>query len=168
MKLTRATPQAIKYACTNYHYSKTVPVNPIGYNVYNGADEWCGVILYGTGAIPNIGRPYNLPQGAILELTRVALNGKQEATSQAVAMSLKRLHKDVHNAGWSYRMPIATRTIWEQFIKRQIGFTKDCRRAILITLSTAERFIVAAIRAVSNTSVNMSTRTSNFSGRKVN
>lgn len=95
MKLTRATQQAVKYACMNYHYSKSVPVNPIGYNVYNGADEWCGVITYGTGAIPNIGRPYNLPQGAILELTRVALNGKQEQTSQAVAMSLKRLHKDV-------------------------------------------------------------------------
>lgn len=95
MRLTRATAAAMKYACTNYHYSGTVPANTIGYNVYNGNDEWCGVIIYGTGAIPNIGRPYNLPQGAVLELTRVALNGKQDATSKAVAMSLKALHKDV-------------------------------------------------------------------------
>lgn len=33
-------------------------------------------------------------QGQALELTRVALNGKQEHTSKAVAMALKDLHKD--------------------------------------------------------------------------
>ena len=95
MRLTKATPQAVKYACLHFHYAKAVPVNTIGYNVYNDAGEWCGVILYGTGATPNIGRPYGIPQGGVLELVRVALNGKQEHTSQAVAMSLKQLHKDV-------------------------------------------------------------------------
>lgn len=95
MRITRATPQAIKYACMNYHYAKAVPVNPIGYNVYNDADEWCGVVLYGTGANNHIGSEYNLPQGGVVELVRVALNGKQEHTSQAVAMSLKQLKKDV-------------------------------------------------------------------------
>lgn len=95
MRLTRATQQAIKYACLHFHYSKAVPANPIGYNVYNDAEEWCGVVLFGTGATPNIGMPYNLPQGGVLELTRVALNGKQGHTSQAVAMALKALHKDV-------------------------------------------------------------------------
>ena len=63
MRLTRATQQAIKFACLHFHYSKAVPANPIGYNVYNDADEWCGVVLFGTGATPNIGMPYNLPQG---------------------------------------------------------------------------------------------------------
>lgn len=95
MKLTRATPQAIKYACLHYHYSKSVPANPIGYNVYNDNDEWCGVVLYAVGATPNIGSPYNIPTGGVLELVRVALNGKQEQTSKAVSMSLKQLKKDV-------------------------------------------------------------------------
>lgn len=95
MRLTKATPQAIKFACTHYHYSHSVPANPIGYNVYNDNDEWCGVILYAVGATPNIGKPYNLPTGGVLELVRVALNGKQEHTSQAVAMSLKFLKIDV-------------------------------------------------------------------------
>lgn len=95
MRLTRATNQAIKFACMHFHYAKAVPVNTIGYNVYNDAGEWCGVILYGTGANNFIGSSYNLPQGAILELVRVALNGKQEQTSQAVSLSLKQLHKDV-------------------------------------------------------------------------
>lgn len=95
MRLTRATPQAIKYACIHYHYSQCVPANPIGYNVYNDNDEWCGVILYAVGATPNIGSPYNIPTGGVLELVRVALNGKQEQTSKAVSMSLKQLKKDV-------------------------------------------------------------------------
>lgn len=95
MRLTRATPKAIRYACLNFHYAKAIPVNTIGYNVYNDSGEWCGVILYGTGATPNIGRPYNLPIGGVLELVRVALNGKQEKTSQAVALSLKQLKADV-------------------------------------------------------------------------
>ncbi len=63
MRLTRATPQAVRYACLNFHYAKSVPVNTIGYNVYNDGDEWCGVVLFGTGATPNIGKPYNLPMG---------------------------------------------------------------------------------------------------------
>ena len=94
MRLTRATLQAIRYACLHFHYAKSVPANPVGYNVYNGNDEWCGVILYAVGATPNIGKQYNVPVGGVLELVRVALNGKQEYTSQAVAMSLKQLKKD--------------------------------------------------------------------------
>ena len=46
------------------------------------------VILYGTGANNRIGNEYNLPQGGIIGW----INGKQEQTSQAVAMSLKQLH----------------------------------------------------------------------------
>lgn len=95
MRLTRATLQAIRFACLHYHYSKSVPANPVGYNVYNDAGEWCGVILYAVGATPNIGTAYNVPTGGVLELVRVALNGKQEHTSQAVSMSLKQLKKDV-------------------------------------------------------------------------
>lgn len=94
MRLTPATHKAISYACRHFHYSKTVPSVSEGYNVYNCNNEWCGVVLFGVGAIPNIGKPYGLVQGQILELTRVALNGKQEHTSQAVAMSLKQLHHD--------------------------------------------------------------------------
>ena len=94
MRLTRATPAAIRYACMHYHYAKAVPSVQYGYNVYNDSEEWCGVICYGSGATPNIGKPYGLKQGEILELVRVALNGKQEKTSQAVSASLRQLHKD--------------------------------------------------------------------------
>jgi len=93
MRLTVATREAIRFACIRFHYARSVPVSTIGFNVYNGAGEWCGVVLYGRGATPNIGSEYGLKTGEALELVRVALNGKQEATSQAVAASLKLLRE---------------------------------------------------------------------------
>lgn len=94
MRLTKATHKAVEYACKHFHYAKAVPVCTIGYNVYNGSDEWCGVVLFGRGANQHIGTDFQTVMGGALELVRVALNGKQECTSQAVAMSLKRLKKD--------------------------------------------------------------------------
>lgn len=94
MTITHATPKATRYACLHFHYAKAVPVGGIHYNIFNADGEWCGVIMYAQGATPNIGNAYGLKQGEICELVRVALNGKQESTSQAVAMSLRQLKKD--------------------------------------------------------------------------
>lgn len=94
MKLTKATPKAIKYACTNFHYSKSVPTIQYAYNVYNDKNEWCGVIVFGGGANNNLAKSFSLRNGEILELERVALNGKQECTSKAVAIALRLLHKE--------------------------------------------------------------------------
>lgn len=93
IELRKSTPKAIRYACLHFHYAKSVPSVQYAYNVYEN-DEWCGVILFGSGATPMIGRPFNLVQGEILELVRVALNGKQNTTSECVATALKQLHKD--------------------------------------------------------------------------
>ncbi len=95
MKLEKASYKAIKYACLNFHYAKSVPVNCFGYSVFNDKDEWCGVIVYGHGSNNNIAKPFGLKIGEVLELVRVALNGKQEFTSKAVAMSLKLIKKDI-------------------------------------------------------------------------
>lgn len=94
MKLTRATKEAIKYACLNFHYAKTIPVCTLGYNVYNDKNEWCGVIVYGRGANNNMSKEFDLANGEALELVRVALNGKQECTSKALAISLRLIKKD--------------------------------------------------------------------------
>lgn len=94
MRITRANTKAINYACKNFHYAKVVPPVLYGYNIYNDKDEWCGVILYGAGSNPSIARIYGKHSGEVLELVRVALNGKQEVTSKAVAMSLRQLKKD--------------------------------------------------------------------------
>lgn len=93
MRLTNASPYAIRYACTHFHYSGSVPSVQYGFNFYNDEGDWCGVICFGGGATPRIGAPYGLPPGEIMELTRVALNGRQTATSQCVAMALQELHR---------------------------------------------------------------------------
>lgn len=96
MKISKATPIAVRYACLHFHYAKAVPVCQYGYNIWNDEEEWCGVIVYGGGATPHIASPYDKWQGQVLELERVALNGKQGhgRTSEAVAMTLKALHRE--------------------------------------------------------------------------
>lgn len=95
MRISIATPKAIRYACMNFHYAKAVPAVQYGFNIFNDDDEWCGVILYGGGANHNISNEFGVCAGEILELVRCALNGKQGHgnTSKAVAMSMKKLHQ---------------------------------------------------------------------------
>jgi hypothetical protein len=97
MRLERASSKAIRYACINFHYAKAVPNVGLAYNVFNSKNEWCGVICYGIGATNNIGSPYGLNQGQIVELVRMALNGKQESTTKAMSISLKLLKNDAPN-----------------------------------------------------------------------
>lgn len=94
MIIKKANAKAISYACKNFHYAKCVPAVSYGYNIYNDSNEWCGVICFGSGATPNLVKQFDLLQGEVYELERVALNGKQEFTSKAVVMALKQLHKD--------------------------------------------------------------------------
>lgn len=94
MRVARANSNAVNYACKKFHYANSVPAVQWAYNVYNAQDEWCGCIVFGGGANNNLAKSFGMNNGEVLELERVALNGKQERTSQAVAMCLKQLHKD--------------------------------------------------------------------------
>lgn len=95
MILKKASYKAIKYACLKFHYAKSVPCNVFGYSVFNEKKEWCGCIVYGAGANNNAGKCYGLRQGQIIELVRMSLNGKQESTSKALAISLRLIKKDL-------------------------------------------------------------------------
>lgn len=92
--LKRATPEAVRYACMNFHYAKAIPSARYAYNVYNANREWCGAIIFGSGATPNIASAVNMKIGEVVELARVALNGKQPCTSECVGAALRQLHKD--------------------------------------------------------------------------
>jgi hypothetical protein len=95
MRLEKASKEAIKYACLRFHYAKAIPgAGRYGYSVFNDQNEWCGVILFGLGTNKHIGTKYGLKQGEIMELVRMALNGKQESTSKALSLSLKLIRKD--------------------------------------------------------------------------
>ena len=93
MNLKLASVNAINYACKKFHYSKRVPILGVSFNIYNKDGDWCGVIMYGYGANKSLADNYNLWNGEVLELTRVALNGKQEYTSKALGLSLRLLKK---------------------------------------------------------------------------
>ena len=95
MILKRASKKAVIYSTNNFHYAKRRPgTSNMGYSVFNDKKEWCGCIIYGHGANPSIGKAYNLVHGQVIELVRMALNGKQESTSKALAISLKLIKKE--------------------------------------------------------------------------
>lgn len=93
MRLEKASQKAIVYACMNFHYAKSVPVNCIGFSVFNDKNEWCGVILYGSGANQYLASEFGLNKGFGVELVRMALNGKQGPTTKCLSISLKLLPK---------------------------------------------------------------------------
>ena len=97
MRLEKASYKAIKYACLKFHYAKAIPNVGLAYNVFNNEEEWCGVICFGIGATNNIGKPYKLSQGQIIELVRMALNGKQESTTKAMSIAIRLVKKDAPN-----------------------------------------------------------------------
>lgn len=93
MRLEKASSKAIKYACLHFHYAKIMPVTSIAFSVFNDKNEWCGVITFGGGASANMGTPYKLKFGQYLELTRMALNGKQESTSKSMSIAIRLIKK---------------------------------------------------------------------------
>ena len=93
MRLQKASSKAIKYACLKFHYAKVMPIVSIAYSVFNNNNEWCGCITFGGGAGAYMGRPFGLYYGQYLELTRMALNGKQESTSKAMSIAIKLIKK---------------------------------------------------------------------------
>lgn len=85
--------RAAVHACTNWHYSRSVPV---GKQVKVGAWEdgrFIGVVMFGRGATPNLGRPYRLTQTEVCELTRVALDTHTVPVTQIVAAALRHLKR---------------------------------------------------------------------------
>lgn len=93
MRLEKASNKAIKYACLNFHYAKTVPTYSIGYSVFEN-NIWCGVVLFGGGASVNMPAKFNLRNGQYLELNRMALNGKQSSTSKVLSIAIKLIKKE--------------------------------------------------------------------------
>ena len=93
LRIDWATHEAAKHACVNWHYSGCLPAGKL---VKVGAWEngkFIGVVLFGRGATPNLGRPYNLGQDECVELVRIALTKHENAVSRIAALAMKFLHK---------------------------------------------------------------------------
>lgn len=92
-----ATHESCKYACENWHYSKSVPVPPL---VKVGAwenDKFIGVVIFSRGASSNLLKPYNLNQSEGCELTRVALSKHITPVSRILSLAIKFLKKNSPN-----------------------------------------------------------------------
>jgi len=97
LKIDWATHEAAKHACLHWHYSKCLPVGKL---VKVGAWEngrFIGVVVFGRGATPNLGKPYGLGQDECVELCRVALNKHNAPVSRIMSIAIKFLHQKNSN-----------------------------------------------------------------------
>jgi hypothetical protein len=94
LRIDWATHVAAKYACENWHYSGCLPAGKL---VKVGAwenEKFTGVVLFGRGATPNLGRPYGLRQDECVELVRIALTKHKVAVSRIVSLATRFLRKE--------------------------------------------------------------------------
>ena len=93
-KVTFCKRKAAEYAVSNWHYSKSLPAGKLFlFGVYEDED-FIGCVIYSRGANINIGKPYNLQQTEVCELTRVALNKHKTPVTQIISITLKLLAKN--------------------------------------------------------------------------
>ena len=91
LRIDWATYEAAKYACEHWHYSGCLPVGKL---VKVGVWEhgvFVGVVLFGRGAAPNLGKQWGCSQTESCELVRVALKTHDAPVSRIVAIALKLL-----------------------------------------------------------------------------
>lgn len=97
LKIDWATHEAAKYACENWHYSKSVPMPPlVKIGVWEN-DKYIGCVLFSRGASPNLLAPYGLSQLEGCELTRVALTKHTNPVSRIIKIAVKFLKKNSPN-----------------------------------------------------------------------
>ena len=93
LRIDWATHAAAKYACEKWHYSGCLPAGKL---VKVGAWEhgkFIGVVLFGRGATPNLGKPYNLGQDECVELVRIALTKHESPVSRTASLATQFLSR---------------------------------------------------------------------------
>lgn len=88
LKVDWATHEAAKYACLNWHYSKSVPVPPlVKIGVWEN-EAFIGVVIFSRGASSNLLKPYGLSQTDGCELTRVALDNHTTPVTKIIKIAI--------------------------------------------------------------------------------
>jgi hypothetical protein len=94
LRIDWATHAAAKYACENWHYSRSVPVPPL---VKVGAWEdgrYVGVVMFSRGANNNLLKPFGLTQVQGCELTRIALTSHAAPVSRIARLAIAFLKRN--------------------------------------------------------------------------
>jgi hypothetical protein len=97
LKIDWASHEAAKYACKNWHYSKSMPCGKIVKLGVWENEKYIGVILFSRGANKSLGSPFGLSQFESCELTRVALTKHLTQVSKILSISLKVLKNKCKN-----------------------------------------------------------------------
>lgn len=91
LRLDWCSHEAARFACENWHYSKTMPVPPIvAIGVWEDS-KYIGCVLFSRGASPDLLRPYGLKNTEGCELTRIALSKHKTPVSRIIRIALKLL-----------------------------------------------------------------------------
>lgn len=93
LKIDWASHEAAKYACKNWHYSKSIPAGKIVKVGVWEEQKFIGAVLFSRGATPNLGKPYGLSQTECVELVRIALTKHKTQVSKIMAIAIKFLSK---------------------------------------------------------------------------
>ena len=91
LKIDWASKDAVKYACQNWHYSKTVPCGKIVKVGVWEDNKFIGVVLFSRGANPYLFNSFNLTQDKGCELTRIALDKHKSNVSQIMSLAIRKL-----------------------------------------------------------------------------
>ena len=89
LRIDWATHEAARFACENWHYSKSIPKSKL---VKIGAWEskrFIGVVLFSYGATPDLVKPYGLKMNEGCELTRVALQKHESPVSRILSLAIR-------------------------------------------------------------------------------
>lgn len=82
---------AAKWAVLRWHYSRRMPRCKLAKIGVWEDGRFVGAIVFGRGATPGIGSPFDLAQTEICELTRVALRDHRAPVTQIVARAIAAL-----------------------------------------------------------------------------
>ena len=93
LRIDWATHAAAKYACENWHYSGCIPKSKLSKIGVWEQKRFIGVVIFGSGASPQISNPYRLKKDQVCELVRVALSKHISPVSRIVAIAFKFLVK---------------------------------------------------------------------------
>jgi hypothetical protein len=97
LRIAWATHEAAKFACENFHYSKSLPAGKLVKVGAWEADKFIGVVIFSRGANSKIGSLYGLTQKECCELTRVALTEHKTFVSEILAKAIKFLRESSPN-----------------------------------------------------------------------
>lgn len=93
LRLDWCNHDAARYACLNWHYSRSLPAGKLVKVGVWEAGQFKGCVLFSRGATAHLGTPYGLTQTECCELTRVSLNEHRAPVSRILAVALKFLKR---------------------------------------------------------------------------